>query len=86
MASLPLLIYTELDNPEHAGYLRVWGAALTLIVVVAAVNLVAGGSEYLQADRGELDVRSVVTSPPCYCLGRRRTRCRRRPPPRPVGC
>ncbi len=43
MASLPLLIYTELDNPEHAGYLRVWGAALTLIVVVAAVNLVAGG-------------------------------------------
>ncbi|BBY05687.1 phosphate ABC transporter permease PstA [Mycobacterium noviomagense] len=41
MASLPLLIYTELDNPEHAGYLRVWGAALTLIIVVAAVNLVA---------------------------------------------
>ncbi|HZU47025.1 MAG TPA: phosphate ABC transporter, permease protein PstA, partial [Mycobacterium sp.] len=41
MASLPLLIYTELDNPEHAGYLRVWGAALTLIIVVAVVNLVA---------------------------------------------
>jgi phosphate transport system permease protein len=41
MASLPLLIYTELDNPEHAGYLRVWGAALTLIIVVAAVNLIA---------------------------------------------
>ena len=29
MASLPLLIYTELTNPEHAGFLRVWGAALT---------------------------------------------------------
>ncbi|WP_375489306.1 phosphate ABC transporter permease PstA [uncultured Mycobacterium sp.] len=41
MASLPLLIYTELDNPEHAGYLRVWGAALTLIIVVAVVNLIA---------------------------------------------
>lgn len=41
MASLPLLIYTELDNPEHAGYLRVWGAALTLIIVVALINLVA---------------------------------------------
>jgi len=25
MASLPLLIYTELTNPQHAGFLRVWG-------------------------------------------------------------
>jgi phosphate transport system permease protein len=41
MASLPLLIYTELDNPEHAGFLRVWGAALTLIIVVAVIYLVA---------------------------------------------
>ena len=41
MASLPLLIYTELNNPEHAGFLRVWGAALTLILVVAAVYLAA---------------------------------------------
>jgi phosphate transport system permease protein len=41
MASLPLLIYTELDNPEHAGFQRVWGAALTLIIVVAILNLVA---------------------------------------------
>jgi len=37
MASLPLLIYTELINPEPAGRLRVWGAALTLIVIVAAL-------------------------------------------------
>lgn len=37
MASLPLLIYSELNNPEHAGFLRVWGAALTLIIVVAVV-------------------------------------------------
>jgi len=41
MASLPLLIYSELNNPEHAGFLRVWGAALTLIIVVAVVYLVA---------------------------------------------
>jgi phosphate transport system permease protein len=41
MASLPLLIYTELSNPQHAGYLRVWGAALTLIILVAVANLLA---------------------------------------------
>ncbi|UMB70432.1 phosphate ABC transporter permease PstA [Mycobacterium paraterrae] len=41
MASLPLLIYSELNNPERAGFLRVWGAALTLIIVVAVVYLVA---------------------------------------------
>ncbi|MBV9089992.1 MAG: phosphate ABC transporter permease PstA [Mycobacteriaceae bacterium] len=41
MASLPLLIYTELTNPQHAGFLRIWGAALTLIIVVAILNLLA---------------------------------------------
>jgi phosphate transport system permease protein len=41
MASLPLLIYTELINPEPAGRLRVWGAALTLILLVAALYLAA---------------------------------------------
>jgi phosphate transport system permease protein len=41
MASLPLLIYTELTNPQRAGQLRVWGAALTLIIVVAILNLLA---------------------------------------------
>jgi phosphate transport system permease protein len=44
MASLPLLIYTELTNPEHAGFLRVWGAALTLIIVVAVINLIAAAA------------------------------------------
>jgi phosphate transport system permease protein len=39
MASLPLLIYTELINPEPAGRLRVWGAALTLIIIVAALYI-----------------------------------------------
>lgn len=42
MASLPLLVYTELTNPEAAGRLRVWGAALTLILLVAALYLAAG--------------------------------------------
>lgn len=41
MASLPLLIYTELINPEQAGRQRVWGAALTLIIIVAALYIAA---------------------------------------------
>ena len=41
MASLPLLIYNELLNPEEAGQLRVWGAALTLILLIMFFNLVA---------------------------------------------
>ena len=41
MASLPLLIYTELTNPLPAGQLRVWGAALTLILIVALLNVMA---------------------------------------------
>jgi phosphate transport system permease protein len=51
MASLPLLIYTELDNPEHAGFLRVWGAALTLIIVVAVVYLIAAAATRVMAIR-----------------------------------
>jgi len=41
MASLPLLVYTELANPEAAGVQRVWGAALTLIVLIMLCNLAA---------------------------------------------
>jgi phosphate transport system permease protein len=52
MASLPLLIYTELTNPQHAGFLRIWGAALTLIIVVAAINLFAGAFRFLASRRG----------------------------------
>ncbi|MGO9154847.1 phosphate ABC transporter permease PstA [Mycobacterium sp.] len=47
MASLPLLIYTELTNPEHAGFLRIWGAALTLIIIVAVINGIAGAIRFL---------------------------------------
>jgi phosphate transport system permease protein len=41
MTSLPLLIYNELNNPNPAGQLRVWGAALTLIILIMLFNLVA---------------------------------------------
>lgn len=52
MASLPLLIYTELINPEAAGRLRVWGAALTLILIVAALYLAAAFvNRYLTRNR-----------------------------------
>src|SRR6201986_2021205 len=51
MASLPLLIYSELNNPERGGFLRVWGAALTLIIVVAVVYLVAALASRLIAFR-----------------------------------
>ncbi|MFZ0904269.1 MAG: phosphate ABC transporter permease PstA [Mycobacterium sp.] len=51
MASLPLLIYTELNNPEHAGFLRVWGAALTLIIVVAVIYLMAAAANRMIAIR-----------------------------------
>jgi phosphate transport system permease protein len=51
MASLPLLIYTELTNPEHAGFLRIWGAALTLIVFVAVINLAAAAIRFVATRR-----------------------------------
>lgn len=41
MASLPLLIYQELANPEPAGRARVWGAALTLILLIALLYAAA---------------------------------------------
>ncbi|GAA5065901.1 phosphate ABC transporter permease PstA [Nocardia callitridis] len=41
MASLPLLMYQELTNPEKAGEMRVWGAALTLILIIALLYLAA---------------------------------------------
>jgi phosphate transport system permease protein len=51
MASLPLLIYSELTNPEHAGYLRIWGAALTLIILVAVINLFAAAFRFVATRR-----------------------------------
>jgi phosphate transport system permease protein len=52
MASLPLLIYSELGNPEAAGHTRVWGAALTLIIVVAFSAVMAAVATRLTSPRG----------------------------------
>ncbi|WP_107653998.1 phosphate ABC transporter permease PstA [Nocardia suismassiliense] len=41
MASLPLMIYQELANPEPEGRARVWGAALTLILLIALLYAAA---------------------------------------------
>lgn len=51
MASLPLLIYSELANPEAAGHTRVWGAALTLIIVVAFSAVLAAVATRLTSVR-----------------------------------
>jgi phosphate transport system permease protein len=51
MASLPLLIYSELTNPEHAGFLRIWGAALSLIIIVAVINLLAAAFRFISTRR-----------------------------------
>jgi phosphate transport system permease protein len=47
MASLPLMIYQELANPEPAGRARVWGAALTLILIIAVLYLAAAAANKL---------------------------------------
>lgn len=41
MASLPLLIYNQLSNPNEAGQYRIWGAALTLVIIIALANVLA---------------------------------------------
>lgn len=51
MASLPLLIYSELGNPEAAGQQRVWGAALTLILIIALLNVLASVASRLTAPK-----------------------------------
>jgi len=51
MASLPLLIYTELGNPEAAGQQRVWGAAFTLILIIALLNVFASVASRLTAPK-----------------------------------
>ncbi|WP_433870491.1 phosphate ABC transporter permease PstA [Saccharopolyspora sp. CA-218241] len=41
MASLPLTIYMERGTATEAGDYRMWGAALTLVLVIMLINLVA---------------------------------------------
>ena len=51
MASLPLLIYTELTNPLPAGQFRIWGAALTLILLVGVLIVLAALASRLLAPK-----------------------------------
>ncbi|SFP74366.1 phosphate transport system permease protein [Amycolatopsis arida] len=41
MASLPLLMTQELNTLNDVGQARVWGAAVTLILIITAINLLA---------------------------------------------
>ncbi|MCK8670681.1 phosphate ABC transporter permease PstA [Rhodococcus sp. HM1] len=41
MGSLPGVMVAEMNNPTEAGSMRIWGAALTLILVIAVLNVAA---------------------------------------------
>jgi phosphate transport system permease protein len=41
MASLPLMMVNERNNPTEAGFDRIWGAAITLVVLITLFNLLA---------------------------------------------
>ncbi|EME23141.1 phosphate ABC transporter permease [Rhodococcus triatomae BKS 15-14] len=41
MGSLPGVMVAEMNNPTPAGSDRIWGAALTLILLIAVLNIVA---------------------------------------------
>lgn len=51
MTSLPLFIYNQLANPNPAGEYRVWGAALTLVIVIALANALAALASKLLAPK-----------------------------------
>ena len=41
MNTLPLQIFNDLQNPQHAIVSRAWGAALTLVLMILLLNLAA---------------------------------------------
>ena len=41
MGSLPSMMVSETNNPTQAGNDRIWGAALTLILLIAVLNIIA---------------------------------------------
>jgi phosphate transport system permease protein len=51
MASLPLLIYTTLTDPWEASNQRRWGAALTLIIIMALISLAAAAIRFVATRR-----------------------------------
>jgi phosphate transport system permease protein len=51
MASLPLLMSNERNNPTDAGADRIWGAALTLILIITIFQLIAAALSKITAPK-----------------------------------
>jgi phosphate transport system permease protein len=51
MASLPLVMTVERSNPTDAGQDRIWGAALTLILIITIFQLIAAALAKLTAPK-----------------------------------
>jgi phosphate transport system permease protein len=51
MASLPLLMTVERSNPTDAGADRIWGSALTLILIITIFQLIAAALSKLTAPK-----------------------------------
>lgn len=49
MASLPLLMSDQRANPTAAGEIRIWGAAITLVLIITLFNLLATATSRLVA-------------------------------------
>ncbi|CAM2924548.1 phosphate ABC transporter permease PstA [Prescottella defluvii] len=53
MGTLPGVMVAEMNNPTDAGSNRIWGAALTLILVIAVLNIVAKAIGHFAAVRSK---------------------------------
>jgi phosphate transport system permease protein len=53
MASLPLLMTVERSNPTQAGADRIWGAAITLILIITIFQLIAAFLSRLTAPKAK---------------------------------
>ena len=51
MASLPLVMTVERSNPTDAGQDRIWGSALTLILIITVFQLIAAALSKLTAPK-----------------------------------
>ncbi|MFI6432810.1 phosphate ABC transporter permease PstA [Rhodococcus oryzae] len=53
MGSLPGVMVAEMNNPTDAGASRIWGAALTLIMLIAVLNIAAKAIGHLSRVRSK---------------------------------
>ncbi|MFC7447804.1 phosphate ABC transporter permease PstA [Rhodococcus daqingensis] len=53
MGSLPGVMVAEMNNPTDAGASRIWGAALTLILLIAVLNIAAKAIGHLSRVRSK---------------------------------